>query len=77
VHNYLQTIKDVIANKTGLEPEEVTKDSFFEDDLNIGEMELIEILEELEDVYHTELTGEREDLESIQNLIDLLAEKLD
>jgi acyl carrier protein len=75
--DYLNEIKKVISHKAGVELSEVTKESFFEDDLNIGEMELIEILEELEEKYHTDLVEERENIISVNDLLDIMSEKLD
>jgi len=75
--NYLQTLKSLISEKTGMESDEITKESFFEEDLNIGEMELIEILEELEEIYHIDLIGEKDNIDSVESLVDILSEKLD
>ena len=36
--NYYGTIKKLISEKAGVEPSEITTESFFEDDLNIGEI---------------------------------------
>jgi len=71
---YFKDIRKIIEEKTGLEPSEITPESYFEDDLNIGEMELIEILNELEEKYHTDLTEERENIETVQDLVDILSE---
>ena len=51
--------------------------SFFEDDLNVGEMELLEILSELEEMFQVELVSEQENIVTVQDLIDLLSEKID
>lgn len=75
--DYFKEIKKIIEEKTGLEPSEIIADSFFEDDLNIGEMDLLEILNELEEKYHTDLVDEKEDLETVQDLVDLLSEKIE
>ncbi|KKS16928.1 MAG: Acyl carrier protein [candidate division WWE3 bacterium GW2011_GWC1_41_7] len=75
--NYLQIIKELVSERTGLEPSEITKESFFEDDLNVSEMELIDILEELEETYKTDLVEERDNIDSVESLMDILSEKLD
>lgn len=76
-----QTIKDkvkqVIASKAGIEPKEVSEDMFFEDDLNLGELEVTEILETLEDEYKVDLLDDQENLMSVKDLIDLLEERLE
>jgi len=74
---YFKDIKKIIEEKTGLEPSEITADSFFEDDLNLGEMELIEILNELEEKYHTDLMEEKDNIETVQDLVDLLSEQIE
>ena len=75
--DYFKDIRKLIEEKTGLEASEITAESYFEDDLNVGEMELIEILNELEEKYHTELVDEKENILTVQDLVDLLAEKIE
>lgn len=74
---YFVKIKKVIEQKTGLSSSEIHETSYFEDDLNIGEMELLEILSELEEIYQTELVSEQENIETVQDLVDLISEKID
>ena len=75
--DYYKDIKKIIEDKTGLEPSEITLDSYFEDDLNLGEMELIEILSELEEKFNTDLMEQRENIETVQDLVDLLSEQVE
>lgn len=42
--NYINRIIALIIEKTGVDPEEVKESSYFEDDLNIAELELFEII---------------------------------
>ena len=74
--DYLGKIKKVITEKTGLESSEINSESFIEDDLNIGDMELLEILEELEEIYHVEMIEKSDNFETVQDMIDLLEEKI-
>ena len=74
--DYLGKIKKVIAEKTGLESSEISSESYIGDDLNIGDMELLEILEELEETFHVELIERSDSFETIQDIIDLLEEKI-
>lgn len=74
---YFNTLKKLISEKAGVEPEEITEESFFEDDLNVSELEFLEILQELEERYNIELVEERENIESVGDLLNLLAEKLE
>ena len=75
--DYLKKIKKIIEDKLGIEASEVHETSYFEDDLNIGEMELVEILSELEEYYHVELVDQKENILTVQDLVDLLIEQLE
>lgn len=75
---YLKEIKQLISEKTGMELDEITEDSYFEDDLNMGQMDLVDLLTDLEEIYQTEgLIEEKEELETVQDLVDLLIEKVE
>ena len=43
MENYLQQIKQIISHKTGTDVHEIGEDTYLEEDLNIGEIELLEI----------------------------------
>lgn len=75
--NFKEKVKQVIAQKAGVEAREVLDDMFFGDDLNLGDLELTEILEELEDQFKVDLLDEQSELESVKDLLDTLEEKLD
>ena len=75
--NYVTQVKEVIAEKSGVDVSEVTEESYFEEDLNISEMELIEILEELEDRFHLEIIQEKDNMGSVGDLLDILSEELE
>lgn len=75
--DYLNQIKKIIQEKTGHEAKDVQETSYFEDDLNIGEMELLEILSELEEIYQVNLVDEQGNIETVQDLEELIAEQID
>jgi acyl carrier protein len=75
--NYLNKVKHIIAEKAGMDPSEVTEDLYFQDDLNIDEMELMEIIAEIEEALHVDLTDEKDEIESVGDLLEALSEKLD
>jgi acyl carrier protein len=77
MNEYFDQIKKLIAEKAGLEIEEVEFDSFFEDDLNIGELGLIEIIEEAEEIFKIELVEYKEDIKTVEDLLELIAEQLE
>lgn len=75
--NNKERVKQIIAHKAGLEPKEILDDMFFGDDLNLGDLELAEILEELEELYKIDLSNEQAGIESVKDLFDVLEEKLE
>jgi len=75
--NYFAQIKKIISEKSGIDPSEITEESYFEDDLNIGEMELVEILSEIEEALQVDLIEEKGNIASVADLLDMLSEKLD
>lgn len=74
---YLNKIKEVLSEKAGVEPEEVHEDAYFDADLNIGDLELAEIYTELEDHYQVELGEEKASLETVEDLLNLLVDRLE
>ena len=74
--DYLNKIKKIVSEKTGIELSEISEDSFIGDDLNIGEMDLIEMLEEMEDIFQVNLVEKADSFETIQDIIDALEEKI-
>ncbi len=76
--DYFKNITRIIAGKTGVDPEEITEESYLEDDLNIGEIELLEIIVALEEEYAIEFEEEeKENIESVMDLVELVVEKVD
>ena len=75
---YLNKVIQIIIEKTGLDADEVSEESFFEDDLNMGQMELVDLLTELEEIYQTdELVLEKDNIQTVQDIVDLLVEKVE
>jgi len=75
---YLKKIKQLISDKTGMELDEVNEDSYFEDDLNMGQMDLVDLITDLEEIYQTDgLMEEKDEMETVQDLIDILIEKVE
>ncbi len=75
--DYEKISKGIISSKTGVEVEEIKSESYFEDDLNIGELELNEILDEIEEKFEVDLSEERKEFEKFSDIIGALNEKLD
>lgn len=78
MEKYLNKIKEITIEKSGIDGEEVLDSSYFEDDLNIGEMELLDILGALEEEYEIEFTDKEKDtIKSVMELVELVMEKVE
>lgn len=77
VTDYVKKIKRIIAEKTGHEIDEIDEGMYFEDDLNLGEMELVDILSEIEDIFHVELLDRKDEIETVGDLIDMVYEQVE
>lgn len=75
--SYVKKAKEIISEMAGLEPEEIKDESYFEDDLNIGHIELHEILTEIEDKLSVDLSEIEGGLETFGDLVSALNEKLE
>lgn len=75
--DYVKKVKQIISSKAGVDVTEISKEAYFEEDLNIGELELIEILSEVEDALKVNVMDKKNDIECVQDLLDILTEKLE
>ncbi|MBT7349219.1 hypothetical protein HN803_00265 [candidate division WWE3 bacterium] len=75
--DYIVKVKEIISKHAGIEIEEIKAESFFEEDLNIGELELNEIYQEIEETLEVDLSEERKEFETFEDLVGALNEKLD
>lgn len=76
--DYFKKIRALLVDKVGVDPEEVSEDSYFFDDLNVSEIELMELFAELEDEYDISFEEEEKDeVESVGDLINLLIEHVE
>ncbi len=75
---YIGRIIAIIIEKTGMDPDEIAEDSYFEEDLNVDELELQEIISFIEEEYHIELElEEKENVKSVMDLVELVFEKVE
>ena len=77
MENYLQQIKQIISHKTGTDVQEIGEDTYLEEDLNIGEIELLEIITDIEDALDIEVTADTEDIKTVGDLASHVADKLE
>lgn len=76
-NKYLNLVKEHISNKIGHEKDEITSGSYFQDDLNIGEIELMEIIQDIEEELDIDLTEESGEIETVAELVHLVEEKVE
>jgi acyl carrier protein len=71
-------INEDIAEKLGVEEEEIQPDAHFESDLNSSELELADLIVALEHRYDIEVSPEEiHELETVSDLYALILDKLD
>ena len=66
----LDKIRTILAEQLSLNPDEVTEESNFREDLGVDSLDLFELLMSLEEEYGFEIPAE--DLEGIQTVGDLI-----
>lgn len=75
--NYKQQIKEMLAERLGIETEEIHPESYFEEDLNLGELELMELVTDIEDEFEIDLNDEKDHLETVADLYNAVADKVE
>ncbi|MEE8541775.1 MAG: acyl carrier protein [Desulfobacterales bacterium] len=69
-------IKKVIAEKLGVEIEEVVPDAAFVDDLGADSLDLVELIMSMEEEFDLEISDEdAEELETVKDAIDYINER--
>ncbi len=74
---YLEKVQEIISRKTGHTNEEIVPTAYIQEDLNIGELEFLEIVAELEKEYDIDLSEYKKDVETIEELVNMLTEELE
>ncbi|MBN0975567.1 MULTISPECIES: acyl carrier protein [unclassified Gordonia (in: high G+C Gram-positive bacteria)] len=64
-------IAEIVEDVTGIEPEEVTVDKSFVDDLDIDSLSIVEIVVQLEDKYGVKIADE--DIQQLSTVGDAVA----
>jgi acyl carrier protein len=73
----LTWILKILTQKFALDVEEVKPSSYFGDDLNMGEMEMTELLSDLEEGLHVELMEHQDSIETVKDLVELIQEQIE
>lgn len=73
----VETLKQLISEKTGIDADKVTPESHFEQDLNISKIELASFLNFLEDHFKIDLHSEEViNIETVTDLKNLIEDHL-
>lgn len=74
---YTKQVKEIISTQAGMDIEDILDESFLEDDLNLGEMEIHTITEELEEKYEIDLSEEFKTFETVEDIVNAVLEKVE
>ncbi len=74
---YLQKIQKAIAKQLGVSPSEILPADYFDEDLNMGEIELVQLLEELESNFGVELVQWAPKIKTVNDLVNIVREELE
>ena len=70
VEDIFQTMRELVAEQFSLEPEEVSMETSFEDDLGADSLDLFELVMALEDEYSVEIPAD--DLQQMATVGDVI-----
>lgn len=69
----LEKIREILQEQLNIDPEDVTENSSFRDDLGVDSLDLFELLMNLEEEYGFEVPSEdMDDLRTVGDVIDYL-----
>ena len=74
-----QTIRDLVSEQFGMEPDEVTMDTSFADDLGADSVDLVELVMSMEEEFEIGEVREEElaTLSTVGDCVNFLTKKLD
>ncbi|HAQ40743.1 MAG TPA: acyl carrier protein [Clostridiales bacterium] len=72
-----EKIRDIVAEKVGVEPEEITMETSFADDLDADSITLFELVMALEDEFDIEIDDESiEQITTVGDIVNYLEESI-
>ncbi len=72
-----ERIRDLVADKVGVEPEEITMETSFADDLEADSITLFELVMAIEDEFDIEIDDESiEQISTIGDIVNYLEESI-
>lgn len=72
----LKDVQEIAQDELDIEPEKITMDTNFKEDLDADSLDLFEILNELEDKYDIELDAD-DSIQTISQLVDFVKKQMD
>ncbi len=72
----LKDVQEIAQDELDVEPERITMDTNFKEDLDADSLDLFEILNELEDKYDIELDAD-DSIQTISQLVDFVKKQMD
>lgn len=74
----LEDLKKIIHKQFGTEEEEIEEDSYFDEDLNITDLELEDLISLLEDKYNVKVDPDKiQSFKRVSDLVSYLYENVD
>lgn len=75
--NIEETTKELVANHLGIPVNEITTESYLQDDLNSDPLTLADLIVSLEDKFQIEIPAEESHkFEKVEDIINFIADKL-
>jgi acyl carrier protein len=73
-----EKVKDIIVEQLGVEPEKVTEEARFREDLEADSLDLVELIMEFEDVFGGEISDEEaQQIRTVGGAVDYLEQRME
>lgn len=70
-------IKEIISNHLGIDTDEITRESYLQDDLNADPLTLADLIVSIEDEFKVEIPlDESQKFQKVEDIIDYIADKI-
>jgi acyl carrier protein len=71
-------VKDIIVEQLGVEPDKITMEARFREDLEADSLDLVELIMEFEDVFGGEISDEEaQQIRTVGEAVDYLAQRME